>query len=131
MRYLRTYEEKNNKPKVGDYVICDEGIHIDIHLDNLYDEFIKNNIGKCVNIVLNDIDLGGNSDDNDEYLYIINYDNIPKEIERYFCFDKHTGYADEDCKFTGFRSMLSNEIIYFSNNKDEMEVKISANKYNL
>lgn len=45
MKYLKLYEENiENKPKIGDYVICEES------LDNITKEFISNNIGKIIGI---------------------------------------------------------------------------------
>ncbi len=107
MKYLKTYEQINKgTPKIGDYVICEEiG-----NSDDAYNNFLKTTIGKIVSI--------GTS----KYKYQVQYNNIPTKFLSYFGREK----TYENC-----RAMLDDEIIYFSNNKEDLEPFIQSNKYNL
>jgi len=118
MRYLRTYEHLNDTPTVGDYVICDENNNVNDN-DRIFNYFLSNNLGKCINIVGSE--------------YIIEYDNIPSKIKHYFHVWK--GYRSKDKRYkavtTNCRKMNRNEIIYFSNNKEDCEAYLTAKKYNI
>lgn len=104
MKHIKTFEEKT-KLKIGDYVIC-HTIAKYVHNSDETLDFIHNNVGKYVKYARS-YDLK----------YCIKYENVPKlsEINLYddlFWFDKY-------------------EIVDYSDNKEELEMKLAANKYNL
>jgi len=102
MKYLKLYEENiENKPKIGDYVICEDK---SIALDEESKEFISNNIGKIIGIG----DLGGIKKQLNLY-YIVKYDyNATPQIVMYL-----------------------DEIIKFSKDRNELEEYLTAKKYGL
>ena len=112
MRHLKQYENLFNEPKKGDYVIYkDEGTSSE-PLDFVFDDFVASNIGIISKIVTKQID-----NEYDEKRYGIKYNNIPKEIFDYFN--------------NNIRTVYRSEIIYFSPNKEDVEMQIKANKYNI
>ena len=105
MKYIKKFEESTVElPEVGDYVV------IETHtFDEDYDKFINNTIFTVVECWL---------DDDHNHAVRLKCDYVPKKFSIYF--------------FEG------NEIIYWSSlikviakTKEELELKISANKYNL
>ena len=126
MKYLKLYEENiENKPKIGDYVICEDK---SIALDEESKEFISNNIGKIID------EIEQNKQcyiEQYKQCYIVKYDynTIPDLSKRWFGSISKTGYAyskEEDS-----RVMFLNEIIKFSKNKEDLEDYLTAKKYNL
>ena len=106
MKHLKIYEELNNtKPKIGDYVICKD------YLTEVYN-FVLNNIGQIIDIVSN---YHGDQ-------YVIKFENIPENIKNWF-------YNYNNDRNT--RSYDENEILYFSNNKEDLEIILQTKKYNL
>ena len=115
MKYIKKFENIK-EIQVGDYVICDEGYLL--ISDDDFDYFLRNNVGKCINIVGSE--------------YIIEYKNIPSNIENYFRFDRNGSYNNlNPWNITNCRRMDISEIIFHSENKEDCEAYISANKYNL
>lgn len=112
MRYIKEFENISKEPQIGDYVFCSE--QVGNKLDDL-DIFLENNIGQIVSI-------------EDRYIkptkvkecsYFVKYDNIPDNVKDVFSFY-------DDC-----RIMVLEEIKFYSSNREEVELKIMANKYNL
>ena len=110
MKHLKTFENIK-KPQVGDYVLCYEDAK-----DHNLKEFINNNIGK-ISIIR---DKGSYIECN----YTIEYENIPSIISNRF-----TNFKKGDKK--NERNMREEEIIFFSKNKEDVELYMQANKYNL
>jgi len=125
MKHIKQYEIINqyknkktqNEPKFGDYVICDEDyedFNSKFHDDNFKKviQIIRNNIGQCIKRELD--------------MYYIKYDNdILNNTENL------TSYFSHDGSGLNIRRMNKFEIIYWSNNKKDLEPIIQANKYNL
>jgi len=111
MRYIKTYEGKKEKPKVGDYVICTDFTNI----KPKEKEYIENTIGKLV-----DIAEGMTNP------YTVYYENAP-QIFTNFCF---LGY-DEIVKLDNCRWYDRKEILFFSPDKEECEAYLAVKKYNL
>ena len=102
MKFIKNFENTNiNIPKVGDYVICQEKKYDKSDIS----DFLKNNIGQIIC-----------SFENSE-LFSIKYSNIPDDLKFFF---------KKNC-----RGMFINEIKYYSKNKKDLEIYITANKYNL
>ncbi len=114
MKYLKTYEDINNEPQVGDYVICGvPGIRESDNPDMF--NFIKNTIGQIVKI---------ENSDTAYPTYYVHYNNIPE----YLKFDSRKSPSLSIFNEEPFRRK---NITYWSKNKEELELKIIANKYNL
>jgi hypothetical protein len=103
MRYIKTYESKN-KPDLYDYVICETRIAREQDLQ----EFLRNNIGLIV--------VASTSDTR----YHVRYYNLPNHLLNY-CIN--TENTDIDFDF--------DEIVKWSKNKEDLEIYITADKYNL
>jgi len=115
MKYIKTYEniKYRYEPKIGDYVVCHEKL-LDVNNNpmcgDIYD-FTSNNIGE--------ISFGRHeNDDGITYDYRVKYDNIPESLLINF-----GEYYD--------RPMDRNEIVAWSDNKEDLEEFLSAKKYNL
>ena len=123
MKYIKTFENLNGEPKIGDYVICKEDFSIFVDVDDDVDflYFLNNNIGQCVNIIKTQLNYNN---------FIIKYDNIPPKLKKYFTFDDKTG-KKTIYKMTNCRRMSENEIFVFSPDKEYLETIIATNKYNL
>lgn len=120
MKYIREFENFDSKPvKVVDYVICDDMISDITGLES----FISNNIGQLILIdqaYIDKLNSGIERTEGDEYAYHVKYDNFPKNYHE-FCIsgtDNTISFAED-------------EIIYWSENKEDMEDILLANKYNL
>jgi len=108
MRYLKTYEKHyHNEPNEGDYVICKTDEHSDF-LNNFY----GTTIGKIISVI----------DTDTKKYYKVQYDIIP---------DKKEFFKEyKQSKLT--RQLFDrDEILYFSKNREYLEMKLTANKYNL
>jgi len=104
MKYLKTYEQNSNKPKIGDYVLMKtDSKNID------YRNFLKSNAGKIEYIMGN-------------VVYVL-YKNIPIKLLKFFNFNT---FSQEY-----YHTFNENKILVFSDNPDDLELKLSANKYNL
>jgi len=101
---FKLYEKLNDNgaPNIGDYVICSD------HENNNHDNFFKNKIGKILNINYDKI-----------YTHAITYDNIPDRL------------YDNIIKGKRTIGVKRNNIIYWSENKEELEQMLQANKFNL
>ena len=102
MKYIKTFENAEKTPQLGDFVIC-KCLYGADRLNN----FLENRIGQCV---------GFGYLDN---IYKIRYEDVPFHI--------NLDYFD----FKNVRAMRRTEIIAFSSNKNDIEAIIQSNKYNL
>jgi hypothetical protein len=101
MKYIKKFESNKDEPKIGDYVLT-RSKSWNHHLVTIANNKITNNIGKIINI-------GPKS-------AITN----SKIVKNYYV--KH---GNQDWWF------IRDEIIYWSENKEELELILQANKYNL
>jgi hypothetical protein len=102
MKYLKLYENFN-KPEIGDYVICRS-----FYNNKYLNIFLSENIGQIV--IINDKSL---------YSYIVKYNS--KDLK-----NLRTLFNN-----AGFRKFQENEILHFSKNKEDLELILSARKYNI
>ena len=102
-----------NDPQPGDYVICTIQRNI-IYDDERLESFLRNNIGKI------DSFYQGNPN----YFYRVRYNAV----------------VDFDIKYSRLRKIRKNkyeyiceveQILVWSKNKNDLDIKINANKYNL
>jgi len=111
MKHIKTFENIK-EPQVGDYVNCKEDNIYTSNKESLYN-FIYNNVGK-IHII---------RDKNVTYRrYVVYYDNVPDDIKDRFD-DRKNGLMS--------RNYNDEEILFFSENKQEVEAYIQAKKYNL
>jgi len=112
MKYLKKFE--NNEPKIGDYVLVklysSNAAAIDIEQAK---EYANTHVGKLI----------GRSKmfDNDAR---VEYKDVPEHIRSYFG-------TDETKENSYYRTVGINQIVYFGSTPEEVELKMSANKYNL
>ena len=104
MKHLKLYEELNTDlPEVDDYAII-KVLNAACAKDSI--DFIESNIGQIVN----------DNDNHYQIMFDTQYDYTNSLGEK----GKSNSYwADE------------NEILYYSTNKEELELKLAARKYNL
>jgi hypothetical protein len=105
MKYIKQYEE-NTEPQIGDYAIVKDSV---VTINDAFADFLSENIGEIV--------------DNKysyRYPFLVQFENIPDNLK--IEFSVLNGYE---------REFNRNEIIAFSPNKEDLELIISANKYNL
>jgi len=101
MKHLKTYENTQDEPQIGDYVRCDE------RLSSPSRKFTLNKIGQY---------LRRHTFATAQFL--IQYENVPEHLMKIF--------TEDNC-----RNMTRDEIIFFSPNKKDCEIYIDVNKYNL
>lgn len=115
MRYLKTYEEINDNPekvKIGDYVL--------LHTFTPMDEYLDITIGKIHWIDENEKKIGVNFPPEKPVGMRFDFDIIFKVYQN----------RREQCEYA-YRKFKKQDIVYSSENKEELEIIISANKYNL
>jgi hypothetical protein len=105
MKYIKTYEELNTWPQIGDYIISDKQYHE-------IDDFLTTHIGKIVHI----------EEDDDYPYYVAQYSDVPTD---FFDFFNHL----QD--YPSSRVFKRDEIIEYSKNKEDLKPYILINKYNL
>ena len=112
MKYLKTYENNIDEPKIGDYVICKEKYFASGQPITTYKlcEFVSNNVGKFIR----DRRVT-------QFKYLIEYENVPKELK--------VSFNDDNMK--NCRRMERSEILYWSESKEDCETFLAAKKYNL
>lgn len=108
---IKRFKYNTLQPKIGDYVICDES---NITFDNKVlhkkmNYFIDNNIGLIIN------------EDYKGFDYIVKYDNIPDSL------------MDQFSRFglPNTRGFNVDEVVDFSKDKEILEARIRAKKYNI
>jgi hypothetical protein len=104
MKYIKQFEEKT-KLKIGDYVLCHTNYQYVYDSDKIID-FLNSNVGRYVKYA-KDYDLK----------YGVKYENIP------FFLDKNL--VNSLLWFDRY------DIIDYSDNKEELELKLASKKYNL
>lgn len=107
MKYLKSYENFKDKPKVGDYVLMrTDSRNIE------YRNFLKNNIGQITNM--------------SDYLVTVKYENVPTNLIKLKIFN----WNKSDGGFY-YHTFNINKMLVFSDTPDDLELKIDTNKYNL
>jgi len=103
MKYLKTYENKINALRAGDYVycICDEHPKLNY--------FLADNIGQFINF------------NTMESRNTVKYENIPQQYKKFF-------YHKKNCSYRYFKD---EEIKYFAKTKEELIIKINSGKFGL
>lgn len=121
MKYLK-YFEKTNEPQLYDYVIIN-GDYV-TGVPPSFNKFLNENVGRIIKI--DEVTMVSNRKNpyylDTENIATIKYENFPSEIRLWF--DR----LDNDAII---RNIPITEIIHFSNNIEDLKVKIKAKKYNI
>jgi hypothetical protein len=115
MKYLKTYEKifTFGVPEPGDWVIIDYSSSISSPIDN----FVKNNVGQIIGTGFWGYeDVNGN--EQEVLTFEIEYFNIPIHLKKHFIAG-------------GSIEVERKNIKSWSKNKEELELIINAEKYNL
>ena len=108
MKYIKLYEELNDEPHIGDYVVCE---CINSFSSEEVRDYLENNVGKICKI------------EDHVISYLVKYENTP--------FDLFIGINDNYKKDVGYWWFDKLEIKIHSSNKEECEAYLNAKKYNL
>lgn len=101
------FENVNYKLKIGDYIVGEMEKESQYDTDFIY--FIKNNVGLLIDVMSNN------------GFRVVEYDNVPEKIKSYFSlYNNHMT-----------RNFRIDEIILWSESKEELEEILAAKKYNL
>ena len=111
MKHIKLYEELNDKPKVGDYVICVCDINNNYH-EYEFVNYMENNIGVICK------DTGGIFQQ-----YYVKYENTPFNLFR--------GINSSTDNYNGYWWFDKSEIKFHSSNKEDLRIHIDAKKYNI
>ena len=121
MKHLKVYESLDKVSlEIGDYVICRE-----YTVFKELNEFISSNIGEYIAFI-------PDYDDS----YVIRYNNIPKEMSKFFTIEARPGSNrdsehERNMQFYDCRSMIFSEIIHWSEDREDLEIILNTNKYNI
>ena len=112
MKHLKTYESLN--PKIGDYITTKHNIQFYNSDSDIVKvkKFQDENIGKI-------IDKPGDG------AYVVQYENIPKDIKYFFNHKEPSG------NYKDYRSVTTDNITHFAISLDNLKIKIDSDKYNL
>jgi hypothetical protein len=105
---FKIFETVSTQPNLGDYVIL-----MALPGSDFY-KFVNFNVGKIIKIAR---EHGGRG-----YNFTVEYENIPKILSFH---EQNYFYTDNTRKCT------TQEFKYWSDNKEELETLINAEKYNL
>jgi len=107
MKYIKKFENTEDKPKVGDYVL----ISIDNDEEN---DFYSNNPGQIIKFF---------TLQKYRFTVMISYGkNIPDNMKNILLLNKRCGY---------YKIFDYEDIFIFSKNKEDLKLKIASNKFNL
>ena len=124
MKYIKMFE--NLKPEVGDYVICKEdgdtysSIEFNNYLSNSVGRIIKNSSDSLFHVTFDRLP----SDDVLKYSFYVAKSSIIRNLDK----SKYKMFND---KYTNVTILDKTDIIDWSKNKEELELKLAANKYNI
>lgn len=120
MKYLKTFEKLQEQPEVGDYVLINT-----VSTIKGVSEYINNTFGQIIDIQPDKIDIWDFKSVGD---IVVKYTDVPSEIKSWFNKNKNItrNYAREfDRRFS------PEQVVAFAKTKEELELKLTANKYNL
>jgi len=123
MKHLKTYENLQKQPQIGDYAIVD--------LKRIKDEledFTDNNICQIKEIKERTLYW--------HYDYQIEFDTVPEKyhylFQRYLNDKNYSPQSSANHKNVKYRRWISeNNILFFSDNIEDCQLYIQAKKYNM
>lgn len=119
MKYIKTYENSQKPPKIGDYVAINPSKNLPVNniYINIIKDFLKNNIGQIINIKKEKVMFPPGKLNKINYMLAVKYENVPEDV---------SGFFKNNIKVFNLSSVAA-----FGKTKEEVEIKLSANKYNL
>ena len=121
MKHIKKFENINNIPEIGDYVLLYDLTDYGIDSGDNFKMFINNNIG-----IVHDIQY--NVFNHDEGYYVM-YSNVPDNIRQFF---KKINTNNVTLGNNGVTSTwFVEDFLMFSKNKKDIEVFLQSKKYNL
>ena len=122
MKYLKKFENLEDTPDVGDYVLMKPSPNVNQRVKNIseFDNFLNTNIGQLIDIEVGNQIYPPKPTNKTHRRITVKYDSIPKSISDFF------NYTDGYYKIFGL-----GQIAEFAKTKEELEQKIQAKKYNL
>jgi phenylalanyl-tRNA synthetase beta subunit len=118
MKYIKKYEDGEEiNPQIGDYVLINLKLHFYEHKREVMN-FINNTIGQIINVY-----HYNNHDVWDDEIRV-KYDDVPDTIKSYFSnkYDSPDYYS---------RQVSNKKIVEIGKTLEEVQFKISQNKFNL
>jgi len=120
MKYIKTFENIQKEPKVGDYVLCEDSDNEDVIELSDWNEYIRTHIGKVIQIKPG-TDLRSK-------IYVVKYKDVPNYIQKHF----HYMMDDEgNFIYHDRRGFYIEEIKFCSPSKKKVELMMKANKFNI
>jgi hypothetical protein len=118
IKSFKIFEKLKDVPEIGDYAIM-QILTGDFKLDN----FVNNTIGQISDVQLSEPDPSMSVNLYNEIQRIgVIYNNVPVKIRWWFSKMSHNKYK---------RLYTPNNLVEFAKTKEELELKLNANKYNL
>jgi len=105
---FKLFEEISILPKVNDYVIINKNEYQ--FKPKMWLNFISSNIGQIIDI---QYEHGGTSN-----IYTIKFENVPEDIQENYLYQNKGEFKIEKLK-------------YWTPNKNELEILLNSNKYNI
>jgi len=124
IKKFKLFEKINDgKPEVGDYVICKLAYQYFERQDEL-NLFFENNIGQITHII---------PFTDGSFQYDVRFENIPQFHFRSGIFSSRKRVSNKNVgnKIFNVRRKGNNEIVAWSKDRKELEIKIEANKFGL
>jgi len=119
MRYIKTFENLNDSPGIGDYVVMCDDMKSDTVSGVNFENFINSNVGRISDIRKDTM--------NRDMVYDITYLNIPTDIMHMF-----QSVVKNNGILTGLTTTwFPEDVIFFSNIKEDVEAFLNSKKYNL
>lgn len=115
MKYLKTFESIYRKPKIGDFILSKVSVNPFFDKSKEIEKFISNSIGVLRNIT-------NHSTGGFEIEYFPQNEYEQELIDRLMCYQHHKSNIIE---------VAFDNILNWSENKNELETLINMNKYNL
>jgi hypothetical protein len=134
VKYLKKFENLKSEPKIGDYALFKDSTtiskqNIQYNSKIKFDTFISENAGQIIGLKYKT-----------DFKYIVKYKNPPLDTIEYAFIGKNDilNLINDDIKIdfeykgrTNITSFTTDELIYFSENKEEVELYAQLIKYNL
>lgn len=117
MKYIKSYEELNKEPQIGDYIIAHFEKFGNNKKDKAWEDYLNNSIGQIIK-------------KEGEDAYRAKY-FVTDEIYEYAFKNKERKFVKEKNGEKYIMMRITNNIIVSSSNKDDLKMLLTSKKYNL
>jgi len=122
MKHIKEFENIQETPQIGDYVLCQETLNDNTDVHN----FLSNNIGKIIKI---------SEANTDDYwpgksifrTHLVEFNTEPNRNRTYMDFTR----KNKNMNTTYFKSFNKKQIVAFGKTINEVELKLAQKKYNI